>query len=170
MVDAATSRPVPAVITLSNGEKFNADPATGSFSFTLPAPKKYDLQVSAQGYQPYTASLSLNDKQEEVQNIVLQPIPKPQPVQPAAAAPKAGKPAVPTAEAPKPAAKPAPKAPGMTPDQISDLYKTGVKQYMSEEYDKAAATFKKLLAADPDNAKAKDYLKKSQERIKKIRG
>ena len=170
VVDASTSRPVPAVITLSNGEKFNADPATGSFSFTLPAPKKYDLQVSAQGYQPYAASISLNDKQEEVQNIVLQPIPKPQPVQPAAVAPKPGKPAAPAAVAPKPAAKPAPKAPGMTPDQISDLYKTGVKQYMSEEYDKAAATFKKLLAADPDNAKAKDYLKKSQERIKKIRG
>lgn len=170
VIDAATSRPVPAVITLNTGEKFNADPATGSFSFTLPAPKKYDLQASAQGYQPYTASLSLNDKQEEVQNIVLQPITKPQPVQPAAAAPKTGKPAAPAAEASRPAAKPAPKAPGMTPEQISDLYKTGVKQYMSEEYDKAAATFKKLLAADPDNAKAKDYLKKSQERIKKIRG
>jgi hypothetical protein len=169
VVDAANSRPVPAVITLNNnGDKQTADPATGSFSFSLPAPKKYEILAQAPGYQPYSASISLTDKQEAVHNIVLQAVPRPQPVAPAAAAPKPAKPAA--AATPQPAAKPAPKAPGMTPEQIADLYKTGVKQYMSEEYDKAAATFKRLLAADPDNAKAKDYLKKSQERIKKIRG
>ncbi len=170
VADAATGKPVSAVITLNgNGDKYSNDLATGGFSFTLAAPKKYDLNVTAQGYQPFQANISLTDKEESIQNIALQPIPKPKPVQPAVVQ----KPAqLPTALAvkPKPERKPAPKAPGLSPEEVAGLYKTGVKQYMSEEYDKAVTTFKKVLAADPGNTKAKDYLKKSQERLKKIRG
>ncbi|MDQ7797527.1 MAG: carboxypeptidase regulatory-like domain-containing protein [Candidatus Edwardsbacteria bacterium] len=170
VADAATGRPVSAVITLNgNGDRYHNDQATGGFSLTLAAPKKYDLSVAADGYQPFQASISLTDKEESIQNIVLQPIPKPQPVQPAVVQ-KPAKPPVAVAAKPKPERKPAPKAPGLNPEEVADLYKTGVKQYMSEEYDQAVATFKKLLAADPGNTKARDYLKKSQERLKKIRG
>lgn len=170
VADAATGNPVPAVITLNgNGDKYNNDQATGGFSFTLAAPKKYDLSVTAEGYQPFQANISLTDKEELVQNIVLQPIPKPKPVQPAIVQ-KPAKSPVAVAGKPKPARSPAPKAPGLSPEEVAGLYKTGVRQYMSEEYDKAAATFKKVLAADPGNTKARDYLKKSQERLKKIRG
>jgi len=170
VADAATGRPVLAVITLNgSGDRYNNDQVTGGFSFTLAAPKKYDLFVIAQGYQPFQTNISLTDKEEAVQNIVLQPIPKPKPVQPAVVQ-KAAKPPVTATVKPKPVRTPAPKAPGLSPKEVAGLYKTGVKQYMSEEYDKAVATFKKLLAADPGNAKAKDYLKKSQERLKKIRG
>ncbi|HAD82562.1 MAG: hypothetical protein A2509_01380 [Candidatus Edwardsbacteria bacterium RIFOXYD12_FULL_50_11] len=170
VADAGTGRPVPAVITLNgNGDRYHNDQATGGFSLTLAAPKKYDLRVAADGYQPFQASISLTDKQESVQNIVLQPIPKPKPVQPAVVQ-KPAKPPVAVVAKPKPERKPAPKAPGLNPEEVASLYKTGVKQYMSEEYDKAVATFKKLLASDPGNTKARDYLKKSQERLKKIRG
>lgn len=170
VADAATGRPVLAVITLNgNGDRYNNDQATGGFSFTLAAPKKYELSVAAEGYQPFQASISLTDKEESVQNIVLQPLPKPQPVRPAVVQ-KPAQPPVAVAAKPKPERKPAPKAPGLSPEEVANLYKTGIKQYMSEEYDKAVATFKKVLAADPGNTKARDYLKKSQERLKKIRG
>lgn len=170
VADAATGNPVLTVITLNgNGDKYNNDQATGGFSFTLAAPKKYDLSVTAEGYQPFQANISLTDKEELVQNIVLQPIPKPKPVQPAIVQ-KPAKSPVAVAGKPKPARSPAPRAPGLSPEEVAGLYKTGVRQYMSEEYDKAAATFKKVLAADPGNTKARNYLKKSQERLKKIRG
>jgi hypothetical protein len=170
VADAVNGRPMPAVITLNgNGDRYNNDQATGGFSFTLAAPKKYDLTFAAEGYQPFKASISLTDKEESVQNIVLQPVPKPKPVQPAVVQ-KPAKPPAAVAVKPKPERTPAPKAPGLSPDEVAGLYKTGVKQYMSEEYDKAVATFKKVLAADPGNTKARDYLKKSQERLKKIRG
>jgi len=171
--DGTSGKPVLAVITINgNGDKFNNDPTSGGFNFTLAAPKKYEITVAADGYQTFQTSVSLTDKEESIQNIILQPIPKPKPVQPAVVQKPAlpAKPPVAVVEKPKPERKPAPKAPGLSPEEVADLYKTGVKQYMSEEYDKAVTTFKKVLASDPGNAKAKDYLKKSQERLKKIRG
>lgn len=173
VVDASSGKPVLALIAINgNGDKYNNDRTTGGFSFTLAAPKKYDITVSADGYQTFQTSVSLTDKEESVQNITLQQIPKPKPVQPTVVQKQITpvKPAVTAAEKPKPERKPAPRAPGLSPEEVADLYKTGVKQYMSEEYDKAVNTFKKILASDPGNTKAKDYLKKSQERLKKIRG
>jgi hypothetical protein len=172
VLDAASGKPLRSAISINgNGERYNNDPETGSFSLTLAAPKKYDITVSAEGYQAFQTNISLTDKEESVQNILLQPIPKPKPVQPAVVQRPSQPVKTTTAEKTKPEKKPvAPRAPGLTPEQVADLYKTGVKQYMSEEYDKAVTTFKKVLASDPGNTKAKDYLKKSQERLKKIRG
>ena len=41
---------------------------------------------------------------------------------------------------------------------------------MNEEYDQAVKTFQQLLKSDPGHAKAKDYLAKAKDRLKKIKG
>ena len=168
--DALTGKPVLALISFDeNGDKYYNDQASGAFSFALSAPKKYNISVSADGYQPYQTSFSLTDKEEAVQAISLQPIPKPTPVQPAVVK-KSGRTPATNVQSARPERTPAPTAPGLTQKEIDGLYRTGVKQYMSEEYDKAIATFKKILKSDPGNSRAQEYLKKSQDRLKKIRG
>ena len=57
----------------------------------------------------------------------------------------------------------------MTAEEIDALYKTGVRQFMNEEFKKAEATFQKVIKADPGNAKAKDYLAKTRARLKLIK-
>jgi hypothetical protein len=93
------------------------------------------------------------------------PPPKPRPVRvtmPAAtpAAPIAAKPA---------AAKPAASA-KLAPADVAALYKTGVEQFMNEDYATALSTFQKVLKSDPGNAKAKEYLGKTKDRLKKLKG
>jgi outer membrane protein assembly factor BamD (BamD/ComL family) len=63
---------------------------------------------------------------------------------------------------------PAPAKPSA--DEIANLYKTGVQQYMDEDYGKAISTFQKIIKADPGNNRARDYLKKARDRQKKIGG
>lgn len=168
--DALTGNPVLALISFGeNGDRYYTDQATGAFSVILSAPKKYNISVSADGYQPYQTSISLTDKAESVQTISLQPILQPLPVQPTVTK-KSGRTPTANGQSTGPERSPAPTAPGLTQKEITELYRTGVKQYMGEEYDKAIATFKTILKSDPGNSKAKEYLKKSQDRLKKIRG
>jgi hypothetical protein len=178
---------------------FNADPQTGEYNTTVP-PGKYSISVSAPGYQSQSFEVSPKDRKDAVNDIVLARIPSasvayntgtrrssyqppattPAPVTPppapVASAPKTSEPkpaaTTPRTEKPKPAAatpKPAASA-KLSADEINELYKTGVKQYMNEEYDKAVKTFQKLLKSDPGHAKAKDYLAKAKDRLKKIKG
>jgi hypothetical protein len=96
----------------------------------------------------------------------------PQPVTPAAVAkpPASAKTAgtkIPAGKAP-PASPPA--AAKASPEEISAIFKAGVQQYMNEDYEKAQASFQKVVRADPGNVKAKEYLNKAKERLKKIKG
>ena len=108
----------------------------------------------------------------EAQSRIVMPEPPSAPRTAPAAKPAAAKLAAARPAEPKPAAPvPAAAAPAkLSPDQVAALYKTGVQQFMNEEYDKAQATFKSVLKADPANAKAKEYLNKTKERIKKLKG
>ncbi|HHE04574.1 MAG TPA: tetratricopeptide repeat protein, partial [candidate division WOR-3 bacterium] len=44
-------------------------------------------------------------------------------------------------------------------------YKKGVKLYLQGKYKEAYNLFKKILKYDPNNVRAKKYLKKAQTRI-----
>ena len=189
--DAVTGSPVPATFSFVGKDlpEFSADPASGEFVSQVP-PGKYSLSVAAPGYQPQTLEVTVRDRKDTTSQIQLQPESKPlasrkAPAQPrteapsliamptAAAQPRPApeRPAAPKTAAPRPDPKPAAAAAAkLTPEQITDLYKTGVKQYMNEEYEKAVQTFRKVLKADPGNTKAKDYLGKAQDRLKKIKG
>ena len=95
------------------------------------------------------------------------PPPAPKPVRTTPAAVRATEPTAPKPAAPavKPAASAKP-----SPAEVAALYKTGVEQFMNEEYDKALGTFQKVLKNDPGNAKAKEYLGKTRDRLKKLKG
>jgi Flp pilus assembly protein TadD len=95
------------------------------------------------------------------------PPPAPRPVRTTPATARTPEPAAPRPAAPavKPAASARP-----SPADVAALYKTGVEQFMNEEYDKALGTFQKVLKNDPGNAKAKEYLGKTKDRLKKLKG
>jgi hypothetical protein len=191
VVDAATGQPVAASFSFVGKDlpEFSSDPRTGEYNTQAP-PGKYSLSISADGYQSQSLEVTARDRKDAVNELALQPIAA-APVAynttarrtyqpPAVSAPAAppAKPAVTRKTALQPAAVEKPKAAAPKPaasaklsaDQITDLYKTGVKQYMNEEYDQAVKTFQQLLKSDPGHAKAKDYLAKAKDRLKKIKG
>ena len=53
---------------------------------------------------------------------------------------------------------------------VAAMYKTGVEQFMNEDYATALTTFQKVLKSDPGNAKAKEYMGKTKDRLKKLKG
>lgn len=180
--DASTGNPINATFTFVGKDlpEFNSNPSSGEYNNQAP-PGKYSLSVTANGYQTETLEVTIKDRQEAVNDIYLKPLsatvasnnaPRRKTVQ--AEKPVSSQPAAPKAtQTVKPAAASTPKkaAPAkLSADEINALYKTGVKQYMNEEYDKAIQTFQKLLKSDPGNAKAKDYLSKAKDRLKKIKG
>jgi hypothetical protein len=192
VVDASTGQPLAASFSFVGKDlpEFSSDPRTGEYNTQAP-PGKYSLSVAAQGYQSQSIEVSARDRQDAVNELALQPIAAAPvaynitsrqtyspPVATQPAAPPPAKPAVTRETAPRPAPVEKPKAAAPKPaasaklsaDQINDLYKTGVKQYMNEEYDKAVKTFQALLKSDPGHAKAKDYLAKAKDRLKKIKG
>ncbi len=61
--------------------------------------------------------------------------------------------------------RPTPKKPTLSKAEIDKLVKEGIGAYMSENYKEAISIFKKVLAVDPGNAKAKKYLGKTQKRL-----
>ncbi|OGF16241.1 MAG: hypothetical protein A2509_01370 [Candidatus Edwardsbacteria bacterium RIFOXYD12_FULL_50_11] len=191
VVDAATGQPVAASFSFVGKDlpEFSSDPRTGEYNTQAP-PGKYSLSISAEGYRSQSIEVAARDRKDAVNELALQPIAA-APVAynttarrtyqpPAVSAPAAppAKPAVTRKTALQPAAVEKPKAAAPKPaasaklsaDQITDLYKTGVKQYMNEEYDQAVKTFQQLLKSDPGHAKAKDYLAKAKDRLKKIKG
>ena len=91
-----------------------------------------------------------------------------QPPAPAApAAPAAEKPKTAAVATPKPTPPAVAKPAKMSAEEVAALYKKGVQQFMNEEYAGAEKTFKQVLAADPGHAKAKEYLGKTKDRLKK---
>jgi hypothetical protein len=179
VADAASKQPLAAVLTF-DGNKIPAaktDPVKGEYQGHL-FPGSYTVTVSASGYHSQTLTVSLSDKEDLVQQAlltqVIAPAQPPKPVLPAVVAPgktatKPASPAVkPNLQAPAP--KPSAAVPKMSAEEITSLYKQGVQQFMNEEYQKAEQTFKKVLAADPGHTKAKDYLGKTRDRLKKSKG
>lgn len=73
------------------------------------------------------------------------------------------------AAAKKPPTKP-PTKQEMTKAQIEALYKKGVSYFTSEKYEQALKTFKQVLAADPGHKGAKDYKKRTEARLKVLKG
>ncbi|MGB3341863.1 MAG: tetratricopeptide repeat protein, partial [bacterium] len=63
-----------------------------------------------------------------------------------------------------------PKEPKVTQAQIDALYKKGVTYFTTEKYDDALKVFKQVLALDPNHAGAKDYKKRTEARIKVLKG
>ncbi len=55
--------------------------------------------------------------------------------------------------------------PTLTSQQISDLYKKGLKAYIEGNYSKAISYFQEILQANPDHAGAKRYLQKAKEKM-----
>ncbi len=195
--DAATGAPVTAVLSFAGSRLPNlaADPGTGEFTALVP-PGKYQLVAKADGYADRQVELTVKDRDTKTADFPLarpgaapaRPPAKPaaaEPqvasLQPAAPAPPAGpravapppRPARAETAAPRPAqpaaAKPAAPA-KLSAAEVAALYKTGVEQFMNEEYDKALSTFQKVLKSDPGNAKAKEYLGKTRDRLKKLKG
>ncbi|MBU1357026.1 MAG: hypothetical protein KJ620_10715 [Candidatus Edwardsbacteria bacterium] len=186
--DAATGQPIAASFSFVGKDlpEFSANPQSGEYSTLIP-PGKYNLSVTADGYRSQNMVLTTRDRKEVVNDLTLQPIASAPVAYNTTASrtyqpPQVSAPVVPPAPKTTVSAKPArtvkPKAAAPKPaasaklsaDEINALYKTGVKQYMNEEYDKAVKTFQKLLKSDPGHAKAKDYLAKAKDRLKKIKG
>ena len=195
VVDRASGQPLPATVSFNSSRAgdVSTDPATGQFGTTVP-PGKYRISVSLEGYRSFEEELNLKDKSETERQITLEkeivaaalppaptsgrrtPAPGAQPPAPVAYQPPApSAPAPPAAERPKAAAAPAPKpaAPAaakpakLSAEEVAALYKKGVQQFMNEEYAPAEKTFKQVLSADPGHAKAKEYLGKTKDRLKK---
>lgn len=185
VVDAATGAPLAATLSFAGSSipPFSTDPATGAYETQVP-PGKYRLSASAPGYQSQEFEHTIRDKAEINQSFALQSL---APALPVAATPSypqrpprgSDQPAAPklptatTAPRPEPTTRPSsaqPAAPTkMTAEEIENLYKAGVRQFMNEEFKKAEATFQSVLKADPGHAKAKDYLAKTRARLKLIK-
>lgn len=176
VVDAATGAPLAATLSFAGSSipPFASDPATGAFETQVP-PGKYRLSASAAGYQSQEFEHSVRDKSQIDQVFSLQSLTVAARPSPPTATPSypprpprgTDRPPAATPDRPKPEPKPAPAK--MTAEEIDALYKTGVRQFMNEEFKKAEATFQKVIKADPGNAKAKDYLAKTRARLKLIK-
>ncbi|HTY09352.1 MAG TPA: carboxypeptidase-like regulatory domain-containing protein [Candidatus Edwardsbacteria bacterium] len=178
VTDAATGKPLAADIRFKDSAlpDAKADPATGQYRTAL-VPGKYSLAIAAPGYVPQDLAFSIKDKEEKAQIVALQTpaAKKPEVIVPAATpAPGVNKGTPvkrePGSAGPRVVIKPVAPAVKLSPEELAGLYKTGVQLYMDEEYAKAIATFSTIVAADPGNTKARDYLKKAKERQKKIGG
>ena len=196
VIDGASGLPLTATLQFVNARlpDLTSDGNSGEFT-TLVPPGKYKLVAKADGYADKEIDLAIKDKENQTPQFVMSPAgmappapaiettvaslppatasaeprlpappPRPRPVRvttPATtAAPAAVKPA---------AAKPAVSA-KLTAADVAALYKTGVEQFMNEDYATAQSTFQKVLKSDPGNAKAKEYLGKTKDRLKKLKG
>jgi len=195
VIDRASGQPLPAIVSFNSSRAgdVTVDPATGKFGTVVP-PGKYKITASLEGYRGFEEELTLKDKSETERQIVLEkeivaaalppapasgkktktPSTQPpapvsyQPPAPAApAAPAAEKPKASAAATPKPAPPAVAKPARMSAEDVTALYKKGVQQFMNEEYAVAEKTFKQVLSSDPGNAKAKEYLGKTRDRLKK---
>jgi len=67
----------------------------------------------------------------------------------------------------KPPVTPPKKA---TAEEIAAIYNKGVNYFSQGKYDEALKTFKQVLALDPNHKGAKDYRKRTETRLKAIKG
>lgn len=79
-----------------------------------------------------------------------------------------------TAAPAKPPAKPTkpvePSKPKVSEAEIENLYKRGVSLFTSEKYDEALNVFKRVLALNPNHVGAKEYKKRTEARLKVLKG
>jgi hypothetical protein len=176
VTDAAGTTPLQASLTFgTNGQQaFSTDPVSGQYLARL-VPGNYTLTIGAPGYISQNLALTVKDKDDLQQSVSLQPLAQaavpPKPVTPSVSAQAKPKPVAAKPPVAAPMAKPAnPASAKLSAEEVTALYKKGVQQFMNEEYAPAEKTFKQVLAADPGHAKAKDYLGKTRDRLKKSKG
>jgi len=176
VTDAASGKPMTADVRFKDSvlPDAKADAATGQYRTAL-APGKYTLTVAAPGYVAQEMTISIKDKEEKSQNVSLQlqVSKKPEvaiPTKDSTGGKKATTKPVQQGNGQRVVIKPVTPAIKLSPEELAGLYKTGVQQYMDEQYDKAIATFSTVVKADPGNVKARDYLKKAKDRQKRIGG
>jgi TolA-binding protein len=174
VTDAATSGPVAAVVRFKDSAVPDgaAQPATGQYQTGL-APGKYTVAVAAPGYEPSEVTVSLKDKEERSLSVGLKAqsaaTAAPTPV-PIAAQRGTANNNTSSGSGQRVVIRTAPAPPKQSAEEIAILYKTGVQQYMDEDYGKAISTFQQIIKSDPGNNRARDYLKKAKDRLKKIGG
>jgi tetratricopeptide (TPR) repeat protein len=59
-----------------------------------------------------------------------------------------------------------PEKPAYTKEDIEKMLNTAISEYNNKNYKKAKEILQKILAIDPNNAKAKEYLDKTEKRLK----
>jgi len=57
-----------------------------------------------------------------------------------------------------------------TPEEIEVLYKSGVSKFVNGEFKEAQTIFKEVLSYNPNHEKAREYLKRTEARIKILEG
>ncbi|MDI6740174.1 MAG: carboxypeptidase regulatory-like domain-containing protein [Candidatus Edwardsbacteria bacterium] len=173
--DGTTGRPMAAIVRFKNSviPDGAAQPATGQYQTGL-APGKYIVTVTAPGYESSEFAVSLKDKEEKSLSIGLKAqiaaAPPAPVIPPVVSAPGTVKNAGSSAGGQRAVIKTLPAPPKLSANEIANLYKTGVQQYMDEDYGKAIATFQQIIKSDPGNSRARDYLKKAKDRLKKMGG
>ncbi len=56
----------------------------------------------------------------------------------------------------------------LTPEEIAKLFQDGCAKFVANDYAAAKRIFQKILASDPKHEKAKDYLRRTEARLKAI--
>lgn len=128
--------------------------------FTKEAKSRTKANDFTKAIESWQKVLELDAKNEEAKKAIADLREK------VAAAKKPSKPTKPT----KPKAPTKPKEPTATAEEIQALYKKGVSYFTAENYDAALKLFKQVLALDPKHAGAKDYKKRTEARIKILKG
>ncbi|MEO0156230.1 MAG: tetratricopeptide repeat protein [candidate division WOR-3 bacterium] len=57
-----------------------------------------------------------------------------------------------------------------TAEEIEELYKKGVSLFSTNNFDEALKVFNQVLALDPNHKGAKDYKKRTEARLKVLKG
>ena len=70
----------------------------------------------------------------------------------------------------KPTKPSEPAKPRVSAAEIENLYKRGVSLFTSEKYDEALNVFKRVLALNPNHVGAKEYKKRTEARLRVLRG
>jgi tetratricopeptide (TPR) repeat protein len=69
-----------------------------------------------------------------------------------------------------PTTKPSPPKKVIDKEQIAELYQKGVSYFTAEKYDEALKMFRQILALDPNHTGALDYKKRTEARIRVLKG
>jgi tetratricopeptide (TPR) repeat protein len=56
----------------------------------------------------------------------------------------------------------------LTPEEIEKLFQDGRAKFVANDYATAKIIFQKILALDPNHVKAKDYLRRTEARLKAL--
>ena len=125
--------------------------------YTAEAKSREQAKDYTKALENWKKVLDLDPQNQEARAAIIR-------VQEAIAA--ATKPTKPT----KPAKPSKPAQPTATAEDIEKLYKKGVTFFTGEKYDQALKVFKQVLALNPNHKGAKDYKKRTEARLRVLKG